>query len=122
MLALYGQEVFDEWSLVRATPEGVALAAYEGPRVEQFRARFPSDTHALRTALLDQPLAVGQFVFALTAEGTAYDACVRAGPGSYLLFNHTRRTMEDIRRDPRWLQAQRAFVELTESFHADPLE
>jgi hypothetical protein len=30
--------------------------------------------------------------------------------------------MAEIRKDPRWLQAQKAFVELSNKFRADPLE
>jgi hypothetical protein len=121
MAALYGGEVFDEWAVIALSTTGAALPAYEGPRAEQFRARFLTDIQTLRSLLTGRGLALGEFAFAPTAQGTAIDACVRIGENAYLLFNHTVRSMEEIRSDARWLQAQRAFVELTEAFQADPV-
>jgi hypothetical protein len=47
---------------------------------------------------------------------------VKTGDASFLVCNHTGMTMQDIRKDPRWLKAQTAWFELTEKFRADPLE
>ncbi|HEX2099314.1 MAG TPA: hypothetical protein VHF69_01550 [Candidatus Synoicihabitans sp.] len=121
MNALYGGAIFDEWAVVMLGGGQGGLAAYEGPRLEQFRQRFVVDAHELRQLIAERPLTVGDFVFAPAASGTAFDAAVRVGEHAYLVLNHTARTMEDIRRDPRWLQAQKRFVEMTEAIRADPL-
>jgi hypothetical protein len=122
MRTLYGSDVFDEWALVLLQDGAATLAAYEGPRLELFRSRFVADSHALRALLDGRSLPVGDFVFAPAAAGTAFDACVCVGPRGYLIFNHTERSMDDIRRDERWIQAQRPFYELTETFRTRPLE
>ena len=121
MNALYNKPVFDEWVVVTLQAGAPSLAFYEGPRIEQFRQRFLDDIVPLRQELEGRHLAVGDFAFVLEATGTAYDACVRLGGTTYLLCNHTTRSMAEIRQDPRWLAAQKAFVELTEKFRADPL-
>jgi hypothetical protein len=67
-------------------------------------------------------LAAGDFEFAPEAAGTHFDVCLRLGATGYLIGNHTGKSMAEIRKDPRWLQAQKAFVELSNKFRADPLE
>ena len=119
--ALYGAVVFDEWAIVGLAPGSSALSFYEGPRVDEFRRAFLDDVRPLRAELEGRRLEPGEFVFALEAAGPAFDACVRLGPGAYLLCNHTTLSMAEIRSNPRWLEAQRAFVAMTELFHADPL-
>lgn len=121
MHALYNKPVFDEWAVVTLQPGAPTLAFYEGPRIEQFRQRFLDDIVPLRQELEGRHLAVGDFAFVPDATGTAYDACVRLGGASYLLCNHTARSMSVIRKDPLWLAAQKVFVDLTEKFRADPL-
>lgn len=120
MRALYGDVVFDEWAAVTLGSGGDMLRHYEGPRLETFRKRFTTDVKPLQAELEGRKLAVGEFSFVPDAPGTAYDVCVHAGPRIYVLGNHTQRTMTEIRKDPRWLDAQRAFVEMTEAFAADP--
>ena len=46
---------------------------------------------------------------------------IRLGPAAYLFCNHTTKSMQDIRRDPKWLAAQEPFVELSSKFRDDPL-
>ena len=121
MNALYNKPIFDEWAVLTLQPRAPTLAFYDGPRIEQFRQRFLDDIAPLRQELEGRHLAVGDFAFVLEATGTSYDACVRLGSASYLLCNHTARTMSEIRQDPRWLAAQKAFVELTEKFRHDPV-
>lgn len=118
--ARYGGVVFDEWAAVGHGVEGDPLLHYAGPRLESFRRQFTADAKPLQAELEGRQLAVGGFAFAAAAPGTAYDFGVRAGPRVYLLGNHTTRTMDEIRRDPRWLDAQHALVELSEVFAADP--
>lgn len=122
MHALYQQVVFDEWAVV-ALPSGApALLAYDGPRAEEFRRQFLADIAPLASELTGTQLPSGGFAFASGAKGTRFDACVRLGSHAYLILNHTTRTMEEIRSDPRWLRAQKPFVELAEAFASDPLE
>ncbi len=121
LASLYGDVVFDEWALIVVQGGSATIAAYEGPRSEDFRRTFLADVQALLAQLVGRPLPVGDFVFALEAEGTAFDACVRVGERGYLLLNHTGRTMEEIRSAPGWKPAQRAFAELAEAFQQDPL-
>ncbi len=122
MHALYQSPVFDEWAVIAPVAGAPALVAYEGPRADAFRQEFLDDVAPLMTELAGQHLPVGGFAFAAEAKGTRFDACVRLGPQAYLLCNHTRRTMAEIRADPRWLNAQKPFVELTEVFRHDPVE
>jgi len=116
-----GDTVFDEWAVVTLPPSGAKLVAYHGPRVEQFRQQFKSDIRPLQNELEGRKLSVGDFGFALQAEGTAYDACVRIGPQAYLWWNHTDATMTDIRSTGSWMPAQKFFMDLCESFRLDPV-
>jgi hypothetical protein len=122
MNALYNKTVFDEWMLVSLQADRGSLLAYEGPRPESYRRRFADDIVPLRAEMAGKRLAVGDFEFAPEATGTHFDGCIRVAETSYLLCNHTGKSMAEIRRDPRWLQAQKAFVELSEKFRRDPLE
>jgi len=121
MNALYQKTVFDEWVVVSLQDERGRILAYHGPRPENYRRHFAEDIAPLRTEMTGKRLAVGDFEFAPEAAGTGFDACLRTGEASYLLCNHTGRSMAEIRGDPHWLQAQKAFVELSEKFRRDPL-
>ena len=44
------------------------------------------------------------------------------GSTIYLICNNTRASMEEITRDPKWLNAQVPFAELSEAIRPDPLE
>jgi hypothetical protein len=122
MNALYSQIVFDEWVVVSLQPDGGGILAYQGPRAKSFRKQFAADVAPLYAEMAGKRLEVGDFEFAPAAAGTRYDACLRVGAASYLIANHTGKSMAEIRRDPRWLQAQKAFLELSSRFRADPLE
>jgi hypothetical protein len=122
MNILYLRTVFDEWVVVSFQPERGAILAYHGPRAESFRQQFAGDVQPLRAEMEGRHLAVGDFEFAPAAAGPRYDACLRIGPSGYLVCNHTGKSMAVIRDDPRWIEAQKAFVELSEKFRADPLE
>jgi len=43
------------------------------------------------------------------------------GEGIYLICNNTKSSMEEITRDPKWLNAQVPFAELSEAVRPDPL-
>ena len=122
MNALYNQTVFDEWVVIALHPDGGSILAYRGPRAESYRRQFAADIGPLRAEMAGKHFAVGDFEFAPAAVGTRYDACLRISETGYLIGNHTGKSMAEIRQDARWLQAQKAFVELSSKFRADPLE
>ncbi len=120
MRACYLQPVFDEWAiLAAATPGGIA--AYKGPRPDRFRRELPKDAELLRSSTRGREFADGDVEFVPNAAKTSYDALMKAGPGCFLVLNHTNRTMAEIRADPKWLSAQAVLFELTEKFRVDPL-
>ena len=121
MKGLYHQPVFNEWVLVKLARESGAILAYDGPRADLYQANFKKDIAPLQTELESRKMAVGDFAFVHGADGTHYDACIRLGPAAYLFCNHTTKTMDDIRRDQRWLAAQEPFAELSAKFRDDPL-
>ena len=118
--AAYGQPVFDEWAVLGVGGHGVL--AYTGPRPDRFRREMPNDAVPLRAEAAGQPSGVGDLVFALNADGTRYDAFMRLGATSYLVCNHTGKTIAEIRANPSWLKVQPILFELGEKFRADPLE
>ncbi len=118
--AAYGQTVFDEWAILGLGGNG-GVFAYAGPRPDRFRKQLPDDAAPLRAEAAAQPSGVGDMVFALEAGGTRYDAFLRLGESSYLVFNHTAKTFAEIRINPGWLRAQPVLFELGEKFRADPL-
>lgn len=120
MNAAYGQVVFDEWAFLGLGGKG-GVHAYAGPRPDRFRQHLPDDAAPLRAEAAAQPSGVGDIVFALEAGGTRYDAFVRLGESSYLVCNHTAKTMAEIRSNPGWLKAQPVLFELGEKFRSDPL-
>ena len=120
MDALFQRPLFDEWAILSlAAQQGIL--AYAGPRSESFRQKFPEDVKPLRAMVAGRTFSPGEFEFASDAGGSQYDACLKLGDTSYLVCNHTTKGMSEIRRDPRWLNAQSAFFELCEKFRADPL-
>jgi hypothetical protein len=122
MDALYGRPVFDEWALLGMDAEGVAaILGYAGPRAQSFADDLPVDAAALRAAQAKHDYGVGDFEFVHEEAGPGLDAFLRAGPAAYLVCNHTGKAMADIRRDPRWRQAQVAWFDLAEKFRADPV-
>ncbi len=121
MRAHYLQVVFDEWAILSLTAKNRGVLAYSGPRVESFGQQVLVDAEPLRVAASGRPFTEGDIEFALEASGTHYDVFMKLGPASYLVCNHTAKSMADIRSDPRWLKAQAVFFELSEKFRADPL-
>lgn len=121
MNALYQQPVFDEWVLAKLGSEQGAILCYQGPRADTYKRQFAADNVPLAAELGQNRMNPGDFVFAPDAGGTRFDACIRLGPSSYLFCNHTTRSMAEIRQSPRWLSAQKPFVDLAARFLADPL-
>ena len=120
MNAVYGQPVFDEWAVLGLGGKQGVLA-YVGTRPDSFRRSLPDDAAPLRAEAAGQPNSVGDLVFALETGGTRYDAFLRVGESSYVVYNHTTKSMADIRANPGWLKAQAVLFELGEKFRADPL-
>lgn len=121
MRALYLKPVFDEWVILGLGAGHRGVLAYNGPRPEGLRAQLADDVEPLRALADGRHFEVGDFDFALEATGPRYDALIKVGETSFLVCNHTARTMTEIRADTRWLKAQTAFFDLTEKFRADPL-
>ncbi|MBI4625219.1 MAG: hypothetical protein HY736_18615, partial [Verrucomicrobia bacterium] len=101
-------------------PGGVLV--YEGPRPDQFRRTLADDAELLRLHATGKQFTEGDIEFVPDAGNTRYDAFMKIGPSSYLVLNHTKRTMAEISADAKWLGAQPVLFELSEKFRADPLE
>lgn len=121
MDAAYGQMVFDEWAILGLGGNG-GVHAYQGPRPDRFRRQMPDDAAPLRAEAASQPSDIGGIVFTLAGHGPRYDAFMRLGASSYLVCNHTTKSMADIRTNAAWLQVQPLLFELGEKFRADPLQ
>ncbi len=121
MNALYQKTVFDEWVLFKLSSDQNVILGYEGPRPDSYQQKFKEDIIPLSTELNQRKMAVGDFAFAQDAVGTGFDACIRLGPASYLFCNNTAQSMQDIRKNPLWLAAQKPFADLSGKFQADPL-
>lgn len=121
MQACYGQPVFDEWAILALRGGNGGVLVYRGPRPEDFRANLTRDTAPLRASTAGRVLAEGDLEFVPDAKDTPHDAFMKIGPASYLVLNHTVKSMIDIRADPRWLAAQTELFALSERFRSDPL-
>jgi hypothetical protein len=116
MNARYGKTVFDEWAVVSLKRGQERIVNYAGPRRDDFQKNFAYDLGSLRAELLTERHEPGYYDFARHGAGTGVEVFVCLGNELYLICNNTRRTMEDIARDQRWLEAQKVFAELTERF------
>lgn len=121
MRAAYLKPVFDEWAILSLAPKG-GVVAYHGPRADVFRARLIDDAEPLRARTAGQKFAEGDIEFVPDAADTRYDSFMKVGPTSFLVLNHTTRTMNEIRADAKWLAVQAVLFELSEKFRANPLE
>ncbi len=121
MRACSPQPVFDEWAILGRAAAGGGVLAYSGPRPEAFKRNLPADAAPLRTLTAGRQLADGDLEFAAEAAGTRYDALLKLGDATYLVFNHTGKDLAGIRADPKWLAVQAVLFELSEKFRADPL-
>ena len=121
MRACYLQVVFDEWAILAVAVKPGGVVAYAGPRAETFRRQLPRDAEPLRAITAGKHFAEGDIEFVPDAADTHYDAFMKTGPASYLVLNHTVKTMNEIRADAKWLAAQGVLFELSEKFREDPL-
>ena len=117
----YGKVVFDEWAIVSLVQNKGRILTYLGPRNDDFLKNFANDLGALRAELVNAKYHVGDFEFARHAVGTGFEVFMVLGDGIYLICNNTRASMNDIAKDPRWLNAQVPFAELSEQIRTNPL-
>jgi hypothetical protein len=121
MRACYLQAVFDEWAILSLSPKSGGVVAYHGPRPDVFRRNLPKDAEPLRAITAGKDFTEGDIEFVPDAADTRYDAFMKIGATSYLILNHTVKTMTEIRADSKWLAVQAVLFELSEKFRADPL-
>lgn len=118
---LYGRVVFDEWVVISLAQHRARILFYVGPRNDDFLKNFATDLGSLRAELLNSKYNIGDFEFSRYGVGTGFEAFVVLGDGIYLICNNTQASMEDITKDPKWLNAQVPFAELSETIRPDPL-
>jgi hypothetical protein len=121
MNSRYGRTVFDEWAVVSLTENKARVLVYYGPRNDDFLKNFVRDLGALRTELLGGRYGVGDFEFARYGAGTGFESFMVLGAGAYLICNNTAESMESIAKNPRWLNAQVPFAELSDKVRDNPL-
>ena len=121
MDARYGGVVFDEWAIVSLVENKARIIKYTGPRNDDFLKNFARDLGPLRTELHDTNYGCGDFAFARHGVGTSFEAFMVLGKGLYLICNNTRESMDDITKNPLWLNAQVPFAELGDKIRAHPL-
>ncbi len=117
----YGRVVFDEWAVVSLRHHQARVIAYLGPRNDVFLKNFASDLAPLRAELLDAKYGPGDFEFARHSVGTGFESFLVLAEGVFLICNNTNASMTEIAKDPRWLNAQVPFAELSEKVRAHPL-
>jgi hypothetical protein len=117
----YGQVVFDEFAIISLAQNKGRVVAYVGPRNETFLKNFTKDLGSLRAALLDPNYNIGDFEFSRHGVGTTFEAFMVLGKGIYLVCNNTVSSMEQIAKNPKWLNAQIPFAELSEKVRANPV-
>ena len=121
MNARYKKVVFDEWVVVSLAHKQSRILSYLGPRNDDFLKNFANDLGALRTELLNRQLGFGDFEFTRHGVGTLFEAFMVLGEGLYLICNNTADSMEGITQEPRWIEAQVPFVELSDKIRSHPL-
>jgi hypothetical protein len=121
MDAAYQKPVFDEWVILSLAKSQVKILSYDGPRADSYGRDLHADSAPLVREMEDKHYEIGDFEFVQEAAGSSFDACIRLGQEAYLLCNNLEGTMAELRKDPRWLKAQKPFVDLTEKFRSDAL-
>ena len=121
MNARYKQVVFDEWAIVSVVQKQSRILNYLGPRNDDFLKNFANDLGALRLELFKARHGVGDFEFTRHGVGTLFEAFLVLGEGIYLICNHTEKSMEEITKNPHWIDAQVPFVDLSDKVRSNPL-
>jgi hypothetical protein len=117
----YGKPVFDEWAIISLVENKARVLAYIGPRNDEFLREFVKDLGTLRAELHAEKYNTGDFEFERHGAGTRYEVFMVLGMGLYLICNNTHESMDAIAKDPRWLNAQVPFAELSDKIRANPL-
>jgi hypothetical protein len=117
----YRKVVFDEWAVISLVRKQSRILNYVGPRNDDFLKNFASDLGVLRAELLDARHGVGDFAFSRHGVGTMFEAFLVLGEGVYLICNNTQNSMDGLTKDPKWLEAQVPFVELSDKVRSNPL-
>jgi len=121
MNARYHKTVFDEWAIVSLIHKKSRILNYVGPRNDDFLKNFATDLGSLRAELLDARRGAGDFEFTRHGVGTLFEAFMVLGEGFYLICNNTNSSMAELAKNPRWLDAQVPFVELSDKVRASAL-
>jgi len=121
MDALYGNTVFDEWAVISVHEKMGRILSYLGPRRVDFQKKFAEDVEDLRAEFLSGSHGCGDFGFSRHGVGTKAESFMVLGKGIYLICNNTGQSMDQITKNPLWLQAQVPFAELGDKFRGDPL-
>src|SRR5258708_8937693 len=117
----YKRVVVDEWVVGSRAQKKSRILSYFGPRNDDFLKNFANDLGALRAELLNRHLGFGDFEFTRNGVGTLFEAFMVLGEGIYLICNNTADSMEGITQEPRWIDAQVPFVELSDKIQSHPL-
>jgi hypothetical protein len=117
----YGQPVFDEWAIISLARQKARILSYTGPRNDDFLKHFVDDLGTLRAELMNAKYSVGDFEFARHGVGTGIEAFMVLGDGLYLICNNTKASMNEITKNPQWINAQVPFAELSDKIRSSPL-
>ena len=117
----YGGTVFDEWAVLSLEQNKGRILSYAGPRNDDFLKNFARDLGSLRAELLDSKYSNGDFEFVRHGVGTSFEGFMVVGNGIFLVCNNTTASMNDIAKNPRWLNAQVPFAELSDKFRSNPI-
>lgn len=120
----YEGVIFEEFSVIEfRSPKPIRLHHFDGVRsVEEMRDEFKRDVSSLEKELLNaQKKEIGFFHFAQDAEGSFYDAFMKAGENMYIIFNNAQHSMNEIKKKGNWIKAQENFVIMSDMFATNPL-
>src|SRR5262245_61169018 len=93
MTAAYRRPLFDEWAVLSVGEDTRGVPVCSGPRPDVFRRNLQADTAPLRAVAAGRKFGNGDFEFAVDAPGPHYDVLMMLGPTSYLVCNHTEKTI-----------------------------
>jgi hypothetical protein len=116
----YKKVLFDEWAIISLVNKKSRILNYFGPRNDDFLKNFANDLGPLRAELAHGKHGTGDFEFARHGTGTLFEAFMVLGEGIYLICNNTTNSMDQIAKDPHWLDAQVPFVELSDKVRSNP--
>ncbi|MCU0858584.1 MAG: hypothetical protein MUC65_09310 [Pontiellaceae bacterium] len=122
MDAILGEPVFTEWALIVKLGGKWILSAYCGNRRQTFAENFQEDMRAMRDILDFNETGIGNYGFSHEGHGSGFDAYMCVAENAFVLFNHLNKSTTEIVANPHWLDAQKYFALLLETFMASPLD